>query len=135
MQKARFATFDEFQAYYARQHQDSRNRTLHVAGTIAALAVAGVALARRRPAWLLLAPIVGYAPAWAGHLLLERNRPATFGHPLWSLRADLNLLIEEVGRRMRPRPKPRAGAARTRRLDADWSARRLDIEPKPATRR
>jgi hypothetical protein len=44
------------------------------------------------PAWLLLTPIVGYGPAWVGHFVVEGNMPATFKHPVWSLRADLKML-------------------------------------------
>ncbi len=47
-----------------------------------------LALRRRRPGLLLLAPIVGYGAAWIGHFFVEGNRPASFNKPLWSFLGD-----------------------------------------------
>jgi hypothetical protein len=84
----RIETFEEFWDYYVGEHKDPNTRRLHFLGTtLAGLCVAGGLLTRRR--WLLLlAPLLGYGPAWIGHFFIEKNRPATFKYPLWSLQAD-----------------------------------------------
>jgi hypothetical protein len=30
--------------------------------------------------------------AWFSHFVIEKNNPASFGHPLWSLRGDVRML-------------------------------------------
>jgi hypothetical protein len=81
-------SFEEFWPYYLSQHRDPTNRKLHFAGTTAALLCLAVALLGKR-GFFLLTPIAGYGFAWAGHFFFEKNRPAAFEQPLWSLRADL----------------------------------------------
>jgi hypothetical protein len=91
MAAERFSTFGEFWPYYLREHARPETRAVHVGGTWAALAVLALGLLAG-PWWLvLLAPVVGYGCAWISHMLIERNRPATFTHPVWSLRGDLRL--------------------------------------------
>jgi hypothetical protein len=100
MKPSRFASFREFYPYYLQQHSNRTSRRLHVAGTLLALAVAIGAIASAHWEWLLLAPFLGYLPAWLGHLLFERNSPATFRYPLYSLRGDFVMLAEVLsGRR------------------------------------
>lgn len=89
---ARFTCYSEFWPHYLRQHSRAATRAAHYIGTALALAclAAGAILADWR--WLPAAPILGYAIAWLAHGLLEGNRPATFGHPLWSLYSDFRML-------------------------------------------
>ena len=56
-------------------------------------AAATVALVRRRPAGLLALPLISYGVAWGSHLAIDKNRPASFEHPLWSLRGDLRMIV------------------------------------------
>ena len=95
-----FNSFEAFWAYYLGEHESETNRRLHVLGTSAALATAALALLRRKPLLLALVPLIGYGPAWVGHFLVEGNRPATFRHPLWSLRADLRLTARALTGRL-----------------------------------
>ena len=85
-------TYREFWPQYLALHGDRRSRALHYAGTLAAAAALVLAVVAWDWRWLLVAPVLGYAPAWLGHVAFEGNRPATFGHPLWSLWSDIRML-------------------------------------------
>jgi hypothetical protein len=87
-----FRTYDDFFLFYLRQHSHRANRMLHALGTSLGLAIALAALLLRHPWFALLWLPVGYGFAWAGHLLVEGNRPATWGHPWWSLISDFRML-------------------------------------------
>ena len=88
--RERLGSFEEFWPYYVAQHRHPMNRALHFVGT--SLVLASVVLALfESPAWLLVTPFAGYGFAWIGHFGFERNRPATFTYPLWSLRGDFRM--------------------------------------------
>ena len=101
MESSQFASFREFYPYYLQQHTNRTSRRLHIVGTLLALAAALAALVLGRWAWLLAVPFAGYLPAWLGHWVFEHNSPATFRHPLYSLRGDFMLLVEVLGGRRR----------------------------------
>ena len=81
----RYASFGEFYPYYLSEHRRSGTRRLHFEGTLLVLLTLGGALATQRWVFLWLLPLFGYGLAWLGHFAVERNRPATFRHPLYSL--------------------------------------------------
>lgn len=85
---AQFRSFAEFYPYYLGEHANPTCRRLHFVGTALVIAVFAFALGSGRWALLLLLPLVGYGFAWAGHFFFEKNRPATFSHPWYSLAGD-----------------------------------------------
>lgn len=87
-----FGSYEEFWPYYVAMHSKAATRWVHLTGTLTGLAVSAYGLARRRPKLLPALPVIGYGTAWPAHLLIERNNPATFGHPLWSLRGDARMI-------------------------------------------
>ena len=88
-----FRGFEEFWPFYLREHGRPGTRRLHFVGTLLALLSLVAAIALRRPLLLLAAPLFGYGLAWAGHFAVERNRPASFKHPLWSARGDFRMFV------------------------------------------
>src|SRR5690606_8673469 len=54
-------------------------------GTAAVVIVLAGALVTRNPWFLFAAPVAGYGFAWIGHFVFEKNRPATFQYPWYSL--------------------------------------------------
>ena len=87
-----FATYDDFFLHYLRQHREPRNRLLHACGTTLGLLIVIASFALHHPWFALLFVPVGYSFAWLGHLVIEGNKPATWGHPLWSFVSDFRML-------------------------------------------
>ena len=96
----RYASFRDFYPVYLAEHSNPVSRRLHVVGTGLAFVLIVAAGAAARPRLLLAAPLAGYGFAWLGHVAFEKNRPATFRRPLFSLMGDVRLFFETVtGRR------------------------------------
>ncbi len=83
-----FHSLAEFYPFYLSEHSSRTNRRSHFIGTSIVIALFVAAIVSRNY-WLLLAlPIAGYGFAWVGHFVFEKNRPATFQHPFYSLACD-----------------------------------------------
>ena len=92
-------SFADFWPFYVRAHSRARTRVLHAVGSVLAIVLA--CLSFTFSLWLLIAvPLVGYAFAWYAHFFIEHNRPATFGHPFYSLAADYRMLFLMMAGRM-----------------------------------
>lgn len=85
---SRYASFAEFYPFYLKEHSNRSCRRLHFIGSTLVIAVIVFALVSGELRWLWLIPLIGYGFAWVGHFGFEKNRPATFKHPLYSLAGD-----------------------------------------------
>jgi hypothetical protein len=83
-----FKNFQDFYPYYLGEHSDRSCRRLHFVGTGLVIITLGFVLATGRYGLLWTLPVLGYGFAWAGHYFFEKNKPATFKHPLYSLIGD-----------------------------------------------
>ncbi len=93
MPETHYKTLKEFWPYYLSEHLNRTNRALHTVGSLGGLVWLGLAIAWSQP-WFVLAGLVnGYAFAWIGHFIIEKNRPATFQYPLKSFLCDWIMLF------------------------------------------
>lgn len=96
MTEKRYRTFSEFYPFYLSEHAHPVNRLLHVIGTGLGLGVLMGALITRQWFFIPVSFVCGYAFAWVGHFLIEKNRPATFTYPLYSFIGDWKMFFEIV---------------------------------------
>ncbi|MEI8665789.1 DUF962 domain-containing protein [Pseudoalteromonas sp. B28] len=83
-----FKSFKAFYPYYLKEHRNVTCRCLHFIGSTLVLVVIAIALLKQHYSLLWLLPVIGYGFAWVGHFFFEKNRPATFKHPFYSLWGD-----------------------------------------------
>ena len=84
----KFKSFSEFYPYYLSEHGDPINRRLHFFGSLLTIIVVLFVIFTQTWIALILVPILGYGFAWIGHYFVEKNKPATFTYPLYSLMGD-----------------------------------------------
>lgn len=84
----KYKDFKSFYPYYLTEHGDAKNRTLHFCGTFLLLACLIAGIVTGKWWFFVLIPVVGYGFAWVGHFFIEKNKPATFTYPLYSLASD-----------------------------------------------
>lgn len=96
----RIKTYKEFYRFYLSEHQDRTCRTLHFIGTFLVFVVAFMAVWTGRSLLWILVPLMGYGFAWVGHFFYEKNQPATFKYPLWSLASDFKMFFQLLAGRI-----------------------------------
>lgn len=96
-----FRSFAEFYPFYLGEHADRRCRRMHFLGSWLVIAAIATAVMTRNPWWLFAAPLCGYGSAWIGHFVFEKNKPATFRHPFYSLVGDWAMFADILRGRVR----------------------------------
>ncbi len=104
MPDKRYKSLKEFYPFYLSEHLDPVCRTLHFVGTGLLIPIIIVAIYYQNALWLWLLPVVGYGFAWTGHFFFEKNKPATFQYPLYSLASDFIMFWELLTGKQRFRP-------------------------------
>lgn len=91
-QEQSFHSFKEFYPYYLAEHSNANCRRMHYFGSILVLVAAAYFIVNGLWWGFLLLPVMGYGPAWFGHFVFEKNKPATFKYPVYSLIGDWVML-------------------------------------------
>lgn len=81
-------TFKEFYPFYLQEHSNKTNRILHFIGTTLLLILLSYSILTGKFFLIWFCPLLGYGFAWTGHFIFEKNRPATFKQPFFSLASD-----------------------------------------------
>ncbi|MGM0946190.1 MAG: Mpo1-like protein [Bacteroidota bacterium] len=92
--KTRYQSLKEFYPFYLQEHQHPICRILHFVGTALLFIILFVGIYTGNYAWLVTIPFVGYGFAWVGHFFFEKNKPATFQYPAYSLISDFKLFFD-----------------------------------------
>ena len=92
--------YHDFYKFYLTEHRHIMSRRLHVAGSCVGLLCLSRAVLKRKPQYVLYGLAAGYACAWIGHFIFEKNKPASFKQPLYSFISDWRMLSDVVRGRL-----------------------------------
>ncbi len=94
MTPKKYKSLKEFYPFYLSEHQNFTSRILHFIGTGLVILSLIAAILFHDSVYLIAIPFLGYGFAWVGHFFFEKNKPATFQYPLYSLASDFILFWE-----------------------------------------
>ncbi len=100
-----YKSFWAFYPYYLTEHKNSTSRALHFIGTLLIFVLLILGIITGKWFWFVVVPFAGYGFAWVGHFFFEKNKPATFIYPLYSLGSDFvmfwHTLTGQIGKKLR----------------------------------
>ncbi|MFZ8932698.1 MAG: Mpo1-like protein [Bacteriovoracaceae bacterium] len=89
-----FNSLEEFYPFYLSEHGNKICRRLHILGTTLSLIIITLSIIFKTYWVIPFGIIQGYAFAWIGHFVFEKNKPATFKWPLYSFICDFKMMID-----------------------------------------
>jgi len=94
MVEKKYKSLKEFYPYYLSEHTNTTSRVLHFIGTGLVVLAFFTGFLFHEWRFFLAMPILGYGFAWVGHFFFEKNKPATFEYPGYSLASDFILFYD-----------------------------------------
>jgi len=88
--------YSEFYRFYLTEHRSMMSRRLHAAGSSIGIYFFSKAIRQRKAKYVVYGLLSGYACAWVGHFVFEKNKPASFKQPLYSFISDWRMLSDIV---------------------------------------
>tara|TARA_B100000963_G_C22185412_1_gene476346 strand:- start:199 stop:504 length:306 start_codon:yes stop_codon:yes gene_type:complete len=91
-----YKSFKEFYPYYLKEHGLPRTKLFHFMGTFFSFIFLTLLFISLNPLYFFAALLSGYGAAWISHFFIEKNKPATFSYPLYSLMGDYKMFFETL---------------------------------------
>ncbi|MFW1850589.1 Mpo1-like protein [Acinetobacter guillouiae] len=88
--------YSEFYRFYLTEHRSMMSRRLHAAGSSLGIYFFSKAIRQRKAKYVAYGLLSGYACAWVGHFVFEKNKPASFKQPLYIFISDWRMLSDIV---------------------------------------
>ncbi|WP_415871246.1 Mpo1-like protein [Acinetobacter pittii] len=86
--------YQEFYRFYLTEHRNIMSRRLHVVGSSIGIYFFSKAVRKKQAKYVLYGLVAGYANAWVGHFVFEKNKPASFKQPFYSFISDWRMLSD-----------------------------------------
>ena len=92
----KYKSFKAFYPYYLKEHERPHTKLLHFIGTFFSFVFLTLLFISLNPIYFVAALVSGYGAAWISHFFIEKNKPATFSYPLYSLMGDYKMFFETL---------------------------------------
>ena len=94
LEMKKYKNIKEFYPYYLTEHEGKHTKLFHFIGTALSIYFLVRLFVTFEPINLLFALLSGYGFAWVSHFFIEKNKPATFTYPFYSLVSDYIMFLE-----------------------------------------